>query len=192
MNRRTVLRSGAVATAGGLATLAGLRFSSEEASAASTALDVAGDQALVDSDGDLAAVWLDCDVEWAYELPDGVQPSTVIVELAAAEAGESLTVVDSADSAEMFLQADGEESFSVDLLAEGVLSADAITPDSGERSTDVEVESRLFVENADGTVLAEADASDTATLSIERAIELDPSEYGSVGGSGGLTIETTE
>ena len=190
MNRRTLLRGGALAAGGGLATLAGLRLSSEEASAASTALDVAGDQALVDSDGDLAAVWLDCDVEWAYELPDGVQPSTVVVELAAAEAGESLAVVDSAESAEMFLQADGEESFEVDLLAEGVLSADAITPDSGERSTDVEVESRLFVENAGGDVLAQASATDTATLSIERVIELDPEEYGSVGGSGALTIET--
>ena len=54
----------------------------------------------------------------------------------------------------------------------------------------MEVESRLFVENADGAVLAQASATDTATLSIERAIELDPTEYGSVGGSGGLTIET--
>ena len=190
MRRRQLLRGGALAAGGGLATLAGLRFSSDEASAASTALDVAGDQALLDSDGDLAAVWLDCDVEWAYDLPDGVQPSTVVVEIAAAEAGDELVVVDSADSAEMFLQADGEENFSVDLLAAGVLDADAITPDAGERSTDVEVESRLFVENADGGVLAQASATDTATLSIERAIELDPSEYGSVGGSGGLTIET--
>ena len=54
----------------------------------------------------------------------------------------------------------------------------------------MEVESRLFVENAAGDVLAQASASDTATLSIERAIELDPAEHGSVGGSGGLTIET--
>jgi hypothetical protein len=122
MNRRTLLRGGAVAAGGGLATLAGLRLSSEEASAATTTLDVGGDQALLDG--------------------------------------------------------------------EGVLSADAITPDSGEQTTDVEVESRLRVENADGEVLADASASDSATLSIERAVELDPEEYGSVGGSGGLTVET--
>ena len=94
MKRRQLLRGGALAAGGGLATLAGLRLSSEEASAASTALDVAGDQALVDSDGDLAAVWLDCDVEWAYELPDGVQPSTVVV---VSEAGDIERTVDLSD-----------------------------------------------------------------------------------------------
>ena len=61
-----------------------------------------------------------------------------------------------------------------------------------ERATDVTVESRLRVENADGEALAKAEASDSATVTVEREVEIDPEEYGSVGGDGGLTVETTE
>jgi hypothetical protein len=53
----------------------------------------------------------------------------------------------------------------------------------------VTVEARLRVESDGGDVLARATASDTAPVTIERD-SVDASEYGSVGGSGSLTIET--
>jgi len=76
----------------------------------------------------------------------------------------------------------------VDLLAEGALAAADLTPDSGSRATDVTVEATFTVENGSGEVLAEDTASDTASLSVEKAA-IDPSEFGTVEGSGGLSIE---
>lgn len=184
MKRRDVLRGGAVAAGGGLAAVAGLQLAADADAQASTTLDVADDRALVGADDELAAVWLDVTVEWSYTLPDGVQPDTVIVELLADE-----TVVATNESAELFLDADGSEDFEVDLLAEGVLAADALTPDAGERSTEVALSTTLRVENSDGELLADASASDTATVTIERD-DYQASEYGSVGGTGELRIET--
>ena len=193
MRRRTLLRGAGVAGAGGLATLLGLRVASETTDAqASTTLDVTGDRAAVAEGGSVSAVWLDLDVDWSYALPDGVQPSTVVVEIAAGEGDDGLQVVASAESAELFTEADGTESVSVDLLDAGVLDAEALAPESGERATDVTVESRLRVENADGDALAKAEASDSATVTVEREVEIDAEEYGEVGGAGGLTIETAE
>ena len=51
------------------------------------------------------------------------------------------------------------------------------------------VEARLRVEQSDGSVLAKETASDTAPVTVERD-GLTASEYGEVGGSGSLTIET--
>ena len=65
----------------------------------------------------------------------------------------------------------------------------ALAPDSGSRETTVTVVARLRVENADGDVLARAEATDAAPVTVERD-SVDASEYGSVGGSGSLTIET--
>ena len=193
MRRRTLLRGAGVAGAGGLATLLGVRVASDPTDAqASTTLDVTGDRATVSAGGSVSAVWLDLDVDWSYSLPDGLQPSTVVVEIAAAEADGDLQVVESAESAELFAEADGSESISVDLLDAGVLDGDGLAPDSGERATDVTVESRLTVENADGEALATAEAADSATVTVEREVEIDAAEYGEVGGEGGFTVETTE
>jgi len=69
-----------------------------------------------------------------------------------------------------------------------VLDPGALAPEAGVRETDVTVEVRLRVENGDGAALAEASASTTAPVTVERD-GFDASEYGSVGGSGTLTIE---
>jgi len=79
-----------------------------------------------------------------------------------------------------------DESFSVDLIASGVL--EDVAPDDGTRDTDVTIEARLRVLGGDD-VLARDTVSDTATVSVERDA-VDASEYGDVGGSGTLTIET--
>ena len=189
MNRRTLLRAAAVSTAGAGAALAGLRLSSDAEAQASTTLDVAGDRATIGPDGSVSAVDLDVSVGWAYDLPDGRQPEVVRLELAAAEAGDELQVVDSTEQAELFPEASGEQSLSGDLVESGVLDAAAIAPDSGgERETDVDVEARLEVANGDGEVLARDTATDSATVTVERD-GLDAGEYGEVGGSGGLSIE---
>jgi len=75
----------------------------------------------------------------------------------------------------------------VGLLGE-VVEASALAPADGERETTIDVEARLRVENSSGEVLAEATATDTAPVTVERTASA--SEYGSVGGSGSLTIET--
>ena len=189
MNRRTVLRGAALTAAGGGVTALALSSAPEGEAQASTTLDVAGDRATIGPDGSVAAVTLAVDVGWAYELPEGRQPEVVRLELAAAEAGEGLQVVDSTERAELFPEASGEESLSGDLVAAGVLDAAAIAPAEGERATEVDVEARLEVANGAGEVLARDTASDSATVTVERdAIEA--GEYGEVGGSGGLSIET--
>jgi len=101
-----------------------------------------------------------------------------------------VTVVGSVEQAELFTEADGSESFDVGLLEEGAIAASDVEPDgTGERETDVTVEARLRVENADGDLLATETTSDTATLSVTRD-GVTASEYGAVGGSGSLTIST--
>jgi hypothetical protein len=64
-----------------------------------------------------------------------------------------------------------------------------VAPASGAtRETTLTVEARLRVEDASGEALARETASDTATLSVTR--ERSASDYGAVGGSGSVTIET--
>ena len=186
MKRRTLLRTSAAAVGGSAAALAGVELASEEASAETAlALDIAGDSVTLGSDESVTAVRLSADVEWAYDLPDSAAPSTAIVELAAGV--DEASIVDSAESAQLFVKSDGTESFDVDLLGDAV-AAETVTPESGSRETTVTVEARFRVENADGEVLAREVASDTAPVTVERTASA--SEYGSVGGSGSLTIET--
>ena len=189
MNRRSFLRGSAAAVGGAGATLAGVRVASRTVSAdATTTLDVADDRTMLDGDGAVAAVWLVLDVEWAYDLPNGRTPEAVVVDLAAGVDGD-LDVVATAESPELFAESSGSESFDVDLLDAGVLDADALAPDDGERATEVTIEARMRVENGGGDVLAESSTTDVATVTLERET-VDVAEYGEVAGSGSLVIET--
>ena len=189
MNRRTLLRLGAAAVGGAGATAAGVTVAGSATGQTGLTLDVAGDSASIGTDGAVSAVTLDLTVNWQYDLPDATSPSTVIVEVAAGTDGE-LTVVGSAESAQLFVEADGSESFDVGLIQQGALATSDVEPDgTGERETDVVVEARLRVQNAGGDVLARETTSDTATLTVSRD-GVEASEYGEVGGSGSLTIST--
>jgi len=184
MNRRDLLRGTAAALGGAGTAAVGLRsWSDTTAAQAALSLSVAGDKVTLGTDESVRAVWLDCSVEWAYELPSGVSPQTVIVELAAGS-GDQLEVVAAAESPNLFASADGSESFESDLLAAGVVSAAALDGDG----LSVTVEARLRVENADGEVLARDSAADSATVTANRET-LNPVDYGEVGGSGELRIE---
>ena len=187
MNRRDVLRGGAALATGGVVTTVGLRAFSDDAAAAATDFSVAGDTVLLDDSGSVAAVWLDTTVEWAYDLPDGVQPDSVEIDLLAGADESSASVVAAHSSPELFLEASGSQSLDAELLSAGVLSGDAIAPEAGVLETDVFVAVEFWVQSADGTRLAEAEASDLATLTVERD-GYEAGDYGSVGGSGTLTI----
>jgi len=189
MNRRTLLRVTGAALGGGAATAAGLSVATGGAAQTGLTLEVDGDSAEIGTDGSVSSVQLDLDVEWAYDLPSETSPATVLVEVAAGTDGE-LSVVGSAESAQLFVEADGTESFDVGLLAEGALSASDVEPDgTGERETSVTVEARLRVENSGGDVLAKETTSDTATLTVTRD-GVDASAFGAVGGDGSLSIAT--
>jgi hypothetical protein len=189
MNRRALLRVAAGVLGGGAATAAGLSVATESAAQTGLTLDVAGDSAEIGTDGAVAAVTLDLDVEWQYDLPSETSPSTVLVEVAAGTDGD-LSVVASAESAQLFTEASGTESFDVGLIEQGAIAASDVEPDgTGERETEVTIEARLRVENSGGDVLAEEATSDTATLTVSRD-GVEASEYGQVGGSGSLTIST--
>ena len=189
MHRRTLLRVAAAAVGGGAATAAGLSVATGGAAETALSLAVDGDSATLATDGSVSAVTLDLDVEWQYDLPAETSPSTVIVEVAAGTDGD-LSVVGSAESAQLFTDASGSESFDVGLIAEGALAASDVEPDgTGARETDVTVEARLRVENSGGTVLAREATSDTAALTVTRD-GVEASQYGEVGGSGSLTITT--
>jgi len=109
-------------------------------------------------------------------IPTGATP--IIIKL--------LTVVDSTDSAQLFGSDSGSESFDVGLISAGVLDSEALVDDE---ATDVTVEARFRVENGDGDVLAKSSVSDVAKVTVERET-VDVTEYGEVGGSGSLVIET--
>jgi len=187
MRRRQLLRASAAAIGGGGATLGLVSLARESDAQAALTLDVTGDSATLGADESVTALSLSVDIEWAYDVPDSASPSTVVVELAAATDGNAPTVVASAESAELFTEAEGSESLEAGLLGD-VVAADALAPSDGERETVVDVEARLRVENSDGDVLARATATDAAPVTVERTAEA--SEYGSVGGSGSVTIET--
>lgn len=184
MRRREALRASAAALGGAGATLAGLRLGSRRSTAETAlSLDVAGDKTTLGSDESVEAVMLDVSVEWAYELPDGATPDTLVVEIAAGE--DSPEVLDSEDSAQMFGEADGEESFETDLVEAEVLSAAAL---EDEKEVEVEIEARMRVEDADGEALARESTGDSATVSVE-VDSVEAADYGEVGGSGELRIE---
>jgi len=189
MNRRALLRVAAGVLGGGAATAAGLSVATESAAETALSLSVDGDSVEIGTDGSVSEVQLDLDVEWQYDLPDETSPSTAIVEVAAGTDGD-LTVVGSAESSQLFVEADGSESFDVGLIEQGAIVASDVEPSgTGERETTVTVEARLRVENSGGTVLARETTSDTATLTVSRD-GVEASEYGAVGGSGSLAITT--
>lgn len=189
MNRRQLLRGGAVAAAGGVATLAGVRTLADTADAqASADLSITDDEVTLDEDESVAAVELAADVEWAFDVPDGSTPDETVVEIAAAEADTTLETLESERLSTFFLADSGTETFDADLLGAGVLDADALAPDEdGDRVTDVDVEARMRVENTDGDVIASDDSRDTATITVERDTT-DADEHGDVGGTGDLTV----
>jgi hypothetical protein len=187
MRRRDLLRASAAAVGGGAATAGLVSLAGDSEAQAALTLEVTGDSATLGADESVTALTLAVDVEWAYDVPDSASPSTVVVELAAATDGDAPTVVASAEHAELFTEAEGEESLEAGLLGE-VVDGSALAPDSGERETTIDVEARMRVESSSGAVLAEATATDTAPVTVER--KASASEYGSVGGSGSVTIET--
>ena len=188
MRRRALLQSSAAAVGGGAAALAGLHLAGDAEAQAALTLDVVGDSATVGADETVTAVTLTVTVEWAVTLPETASPETVTVELAAGADGDAPTVVASAERATLFTEADGEESFEVDLLGD-VLDAAALTPDNGTRETPVTIEARLRVTDGAGDPLARATASDQATVTVTRE-SVAAAEYGRVGGTGSLTIAT--
>ncbi|MDB2293695.1 hypothetical protein PM085_15670 [Halorubrum ezzemoulense] len=187
MRRRDLLRASAAAVGGGGATLGLVALADDADAQAALTLEVTGDSATLGADESVTALTLAVDLEWAYDVPDSASPSTVVVELAAATDGDTPTVVASAESAELFTEAEGEESLEAGLLGE-VVDGEALAPPDGERETVVDVEAQMRVETSGGEVLAEATATDSAPVTVERTAEA--SQYGSVGGSGSLTIET--
>ena len=181
MNRRQFL--GSVGAAGG-ASLAALAVVPDDAAAQTDLeLEIADDHAQLDVGDAIAAVWLDLSVEWAYELPNGSSPETVVVEIAAGV--DEPELVEFAEQPTLFNESDGSESFEVDLLGAGVIDGDQLL-DEGEQT--VEIEARLFVEAGDA-LLAREVVSDEATVSVD-VDELDVDEFGELSGSGSLEIET--
>jgi len=181
MNRRQFI--GSVAAAGG-ATLGALAVVPDRSAAeADLTLDIADDHAQLDVGDSLTAVWLDVSVDWAYELPNGSSPETVVVEIAAGTDDPEL--VEFAEEPTLFNSADGSESFEVDLLGAGVVDGEQLL-ETGEQT--VEIEARLFVE-ADAGLLAREVVTDDATVSVD-VEELDVDEFGELSGSGSLNIET--
>ena len=180
MKRRTLLRLGGAAAVG--ASLATVGLADPADAQAELALSVDGTERELGVKEAIGGVILDCSVEWAYDVPDGVTPSQVVVELAAG-AGDGLTTVATAESPSLFGEADGSESFEADLIEAGVLTADGV-----RSGVDVTVKARLRVETSDGDVVAEATAQDTAPVVAETE-SVNATKYGSVGGSGELRIE---
>lgn len=181
MNRRTLLAAVAAGTTG---TVGGARWLADDAAATTIGLQVDGDETTVTDADAIDAVRLDIDTEWSYELAETASPDTVTVEIAAGREGELTTVAD-AESAQLFTEADGAESFEVDLLATDALDADALVPDEGTRTTTVVVEATMEVTDG-GDVLASESVRTEATITVT-VPDVPDAE---ISGDGELTIET--
>jgi len=178
-DRRTVITTTAAGLTGGLlATLAG---SDPARAQTELSLSIDGDSAALDGGESIAGVVLDCDVDWAYDLPSDASPELVVVELAAGV--EEVSVVATAETPQLFGEASGSEGFEADLLADGVLTKQEV-----RNGVAIDVEARLRVENGSGTALARESARDNAV--VEAQTPINATQYGSVGGSGELRIET--
>jgi hypothetical protein len=99
---------------------------------------------------------------------------------------DGLTEVAAVEASSLFPEGEGTESVEADLLAAGALDPSALDPEAGgEASVEVEVVADVAVQDSDGEPLAEATASDTATVTVTR----ETGGEASVGGSGSLTVE---
>jgi hypothetical protein len=184
--RRRLLRAAGVAGAGGLATLAGLRAGSAPSRAAAD-LAITGDEAELGPDGDVTAVRLAATIEWSHDLPEGAAPETVAVTVSAGRADAALTAVADREASSLFPESEGVESVDVDLLDAGALDGSTVEPDPGaETVVRVRVVAAVVVKTSDGEVLAEAEANETADVTVAR----ERGGEASVGGSGALTVET--
>jgi len=184
-----MLRASAVLLTGGAAGALTTHSLTTEAAAADAGLTVTGDEATIRG-GELAAVWLSATVEWSYDVPSGEQPDTVVVQLLAGTDTDDLTVLDTVERSEVFLEASGTETFDVDLVEAGVLAPDAIVPASdGETlTTEVVVGAEMRLRDESDLVIAADGQTDTATITIETS-SYDPDEHGTVGGTGNVTVE---
>jgi hypothetical protein len=190
MRRRDLLRGTATAGAGGVLALVGLRVATEPADAqASAGLDVGDESATVGPDGSVTAVTRELTVEWSFDLPSGVPPPETVTTVRAGQPDGELTELARETGTTLFREDSGTTDVSADLLAEGVLTASELAPGAGTRETDVVIEATFEVLNDEGTALASASASDTPTLTVERT-GYEAEDYGSVGGSGSLTVKT--
>jgi hypothetical protein len=186
MRRRRLLRAAGVAGAGSLATWAGLRAGSAPSRAAAD-LAITGDETTLGPDGTVAAVRLACEIEWSHDLPEGSAPETVAVTVSAGRADDEVSDVASVEASSLFPESVGVESVDVDLLDAGALEPDAVAPEAGSETTvPVRVVAAVRVEDSDGATLAEAEASETADVTVTR----ERGGEASVGGDGSLSVET--
>lgn len=184
-----MLRATGVLIAGGATGALATHSLTDTAEAAQTELTVAGDEAELRG-GTIEHVWLDLAVGWSYAVPSGEAPSTVVVEVLAGTESGDLTVLETVQREEVFLEASGEETFRVDLLDAGVLAADALVPDAdGETvATEVHVGAAMRLRDERDLVIAADSQTDTATITIETSA-YDPDEYGAVAGAGNVTVD---
>lgn len=189
-SRRRVLSAPAVLLSGGVAgALLASSTDTATAAAADASLSVTGDEIEV-RENRIAAVWLTVDVDWSYEIPSEESPSYLELTLLAGSGPDDMTTVATDESEQYFLEMSDSESFEVDLLEADVLESDDLVPGEGGEITDTEVhlgvEMRLYDKN--DLVIAADSQTDTATIAVTKSA-YNPDEYGSVSGSGELTVE---
>mgnify|MGYP006296269955 CR=1 FL=1 len=184
-----MLRSTAALATGGVVGAVTASSIASESVAADTSLSVSGDEVTIRGES-IAAVTLDLTVAWEYEVPSGESPDTLVLDVLAGTSEEDLSVVASDESSQAFLMNSGEESFSVDLLGEGVVDADAITPAErgAETATEIVVGAKLRLLSESDMVIAADSQTDTATVTISKD-DYNPDAHGGVSGSGSVTVQ---
>jgi hypothetical protein len=177
--------TGAAAAAAGIGVVT-ISRTAQRTTAASADLTIDGDSVTV-RNGTIEAVTLAATATWEYDLPSGERPSQAVVEL---QAGDGLEAIETATSDATFLESDGEETFSVDLLVADVVSADTIRPETGGETIETTIPVGVAFEVIDegGAVIASDTVATDATVSVTQS-DYDPSEYGGVAGAGELTVE---
>lgn len=184
-----MLRSSATLLSGGVVGAVTASRIASESVAADTALSVSGDEVTIRGES-IAAVTLNLTVTWEYEVPSGEAPDQLVLDILAGQSEEDLSVVASHEETSVFLMNSGEQSFSVDLLSEGIVESDAITPSErgAETSTEIVVGAELRLRDESDMVIAADSQTDTATVTIEKD-DYNPDAHGTVSGSGSVTVQ---
>lgn len=184
-----MLRDSATLATGGVVGAVTAGSIASESVAADTALSVSGDEVTIRGES-IAAVTLDLAVAWEYEVPSGESPERLVLDVLAGTSDDDLAVVASDESSQAFLQNSGEESFSVDLLGEGVVEQSQITPAErgAETATEIVVGAELRLLSESDMVIAADSQTDTATVTIAKD-DYNLDAHGGVSGTGSVTVQ---
>jgi len=188
MERREILKYGATGLAGMTTGYVLLDRSTDNASAAVSVgqLNISDAQTKT-QDGTISKVKANVSGSWEYDLPSGKNPQSWVVSLNVTDSNTSALVAQDSGEAKYLLN-NGDYSLSGSITKTDLFASSDFAAPQGKKKTVTLGFVLLFeVLNGSDDQLARAQLEDTASVAVTHE-GYQASDYGSVGGDGGLTI----